>query len=189
MISVTSKGIDYSCEQYGVSVTVPQKAIPFGAVSHLEVGIAPYGPFEFPPDMMPISPIVWVCMQQKESLAKPIAIKLPHCITELTEDDPLKQEITFLKAHHLNYTVSRDGSKIFHFQQAGGSVTFPDPTCGVLHTSQFCFKCLVAKVSPDNAKRLGYCLIYAIPNPWPKCSVVTINVGITNFLQACIDVS
>ena len=186
---MTSNGVEYNCEEYDVGVNVPPGVIPSGCTSKLEVGIAPYGPFEFPPNVMPISPIVWVCMQTKEPLPKPIAIKLPHCITDLTNDDPFKHEITFLKAHHLNHRVTRDGSKVFHFQEADGWVTFPDATCGVLHTSQFCFKCLVANVSPENVTRLGYCLIYAIPNPWPRCPVVNINIGITNFLQACIDVS
>ena len=186
---MTSNGIEYNCEEYGVGMKVPLGIIPSGCTSKLEVGIAPYGPFEFPPSMMPISPIVWACMQVKEPLSKPIAVKLPHCITDLTEDDSLKHEITFLKAHHLNHGVNRDGSKVFLFQEAEGWVTFPDATCGVLHTNQFCFKCLVASVSPENAMRLGFCLIYAISNPWPRCPVVNINIEITNFLQACIDVS
>lgn len=188
-IPVTSNGIEYKCDEYGVGVKVPPGVIPLGCTSKLEVGIAPHGPFEFPPNKMPISPIVWVCMQTKEPLSKPIAIKLPHCITDLTEDDPLKHEISFLKAHHVNHRVSRESSKIFQFHEADGWVTFPDATSGVLHTNQFCFKCLVANVSPENATRLGYCLIYAIPKPWPRCPVVYINIGITNFLQACIDVS
>ena len=186
---MTSNGTEYNCEEYSVEVKVPPGVIPSGSTSKLEVGIVQHGPFEFPSNMMPISPIVWVCMQAKEPLPKPISITLPHCITDLTDDDPLKREITFLKAHHLNRRANRDGSKVFHFQKADGWVTFPDATCGELHTSQFCFKCLVTNVTPENAARMGYCLIYAIPNPWPECSVVYINIGITNFLQTCIDVS
>ena len=188
-ISVTSKGIEYEFEKYGVGVKVQEETIPSGHTSKLELGIASYGPFEFPQNTMPISPIVWVCMETKEPLSRPIVIKLPHCITDLTDSDPIKQDITFLKAHHQNYTINSSGGKVFHFQEADGWVTFPDPTCGVLHTHQLCFKCLVTKVSQETAKRLGYCLTYALPNPWPKCSVVNVNIGITNFLQTCIDVS
>ena len=189
VISVTSKGVVYSCEEYGVTIRIPEGAIPSWLHSTLEVGIAPHGPFEFPPGTMPISPILWVCMQHESLLQKPVDIRLPHCLTDLSDDDPAKLGVGFLKANHIcDYTVNSNGRGIFQFTEANGEISFPDSTSGVLTTNQFCFKCLKVNISPESTRKRGYCLTYGIPKPWPKCSVVNINIGITYFLQACIEV-
>ena len=189
VISVTSQGAVYSCEEYGVSVKIPEGAIPPSLCTTLEIGIAPHGPFEFPPGTMPISPILWICMQHNSQLLKPVEIKLPHCLTDLSEDDSIHQEIGFLKANHCrDYTVNSNGRKIFQFTEAEGKVSFPDPMSAVLTTKDFCLKCLKVNVSPESARKRGYSLIYTIPKSWPRAAVVSINVGITYFLQACIDV-
>lgn len=190
VISVSSKGTTYSCEEYGVSVKIPEGAIPTSMHSTLEVGIAPHGPFEFPAGMIPISPILWICMHHESLLLKPVEIKMPHCLTDLSDDDPAKLGVGFLKAsHNHDYSVNSNGRSVFHFTEASGEISFPDSTSGVLTTKQFCFKCMKTNVSPESTRKRGYCLTYGIPRPWPKCSAVSITIGITYFLQACIDVS
>lgn len=190
VISVTSKGAEYSCEEFGVSVKIPEGAIPFWLHSCLEVGIAPHGPFEFPAGMMPISPILWVCMPHESLLLKPVEIRLPHCLTDLSEADPLKQDIRFLKANHdLDYSMNSNGRRVFRFKEADGHISFPDCASGVLQTKRFCFKCLGIEKSPESTRKRGYCLLYTIPKQWPNLSIVNISIGITYFLQACIEVS
>ena len=191
VISVTSKGTVYSCAEYGITVKVPEGAIPpWLHCAKLEVGIASHGPFQFPAGMIPISPILWVCMQYEYLLTKPVEIKLPHCLTEVSEDDPIKQDIGFLKANHSHdYTVDSSGRRIFQFTKADGEISFPDSTSAVLTTKKFCFKCLKVNRSPESTRRSGFCLTYGIPKPWPKCLPVNLSIGITYFLQSCIDVS
>ena len=191
VIPVTSKGVVYAHEEYGVTVKIPEGALPSSLSSTLEVGIAPHGPFEFPKGMMPISPILWVCMQHESLLLKPVEITLPHCLTDLTENDPIKGDIGFLKASHSSdYTVNSNGRMVFQFREADGEISFPaGSTNAVLTTKHFCFQCLKVNISPESAKKRGFCLIYGIPKPWPKSATVDISIGITYFLQTCIEVS
>ena len=67
VISVTSNGAEYLCEEYGVRVKVPEGAFPPLMHSTLEVGITSRGPFEFPIGMIPISPILWICMPHESA--------------------------------------------------------------------------------------------------------------------------
>jgi predicted outer membrane repeat protein len=189
VISVTSNGAEYSCEEYGVRVKVPEGALPSLTHSTLEVGIASRGPFEFPNGMIPISPILWICMPHESLLLKPVEITLPHCLTDLTENDPVKDDIGFLKAnHHNDYIINSSGKRVYQFREAEGDVSFPDRSnCGVLYTTHFCFECLKVNVTPESTKKRGYCLIYGIPRPWPNMST-DINIGITHYLQTCIEV-
>ena len=190
VISVTNKGAEYSCEEYGVRVKVPEGALPPLLHSTLEVGVASHGPFEFPAGMIPISPILWICMSHESLLLKPVEITLPHCLTDLSENDPVKDDIGFLKANHLyDYSINSNGRKVYQLREAEGQVTFPNPNSGVLCTKHFCFECLKVNVTPESTRKKGYCLIYGIPKPWPKLSAVNINIGITYFQQACIEVS
>ena len=189
VISVTSKGAEYSCEEYGVRVKVPEGALPLLMHSTLEVGIASHGPFEFPTGMIPISPILWICIPHESLLLKPVEITLPHCLTDISENDPIKDDIGFLKAnHHNDYTINSNGKKVYQFREAEGEVTFPDANNGVLYTKHFCFECLKVNVTPESTRKRGYCFIYGIPKPWPNLSAV-INIGITYYLQTCIEVS
>ena len=189
VISVTSKGAEYSCGEYGVRVKVPEGALPPLMHSTLEVGIASHGPFEFPTGMIPISPILWICMPHESLLLKPVEITLPHCLTDLSENDPVRDDIGFLKAcHHNDYTINSNGKKVYQFREAEGEVTFPDANSGVLYTKHFCFECLKVNVTPESTRKRGYCLIYGIPKPWPNLSAI-INIGITYYLQTCIEVS
>ena len=191
VISVTSKGAEYSCEEYGVRVKVPEGALPTSMHSTLEVGIASHGPFEFPPGMIPISPILWICMPHESLLLRPVEITLPHCLTDLSENDPVKDDIGFLKAnHHKDYTTNTSGKRVYQFREAEGDVTFPDPKSGRLYTKHFCFECLKVNVTQETTRKRGYCLIYGIPKPWPSVSaVIDINFGITHYLQTCFEVS
>ena len=191
VIPVTSKGAVYSCEEYGVVVKIPEGALPSWLCSSLEVGIAQHGPFEFPTGVMPISPILWVCMQHESLLLKPVEITLPHCLTDLTENDPLKGDIGVLKASHSSdYTVNSNGRTVFQFREVDGEISFPtSSTNAVLATKHFCFQCLKVNISPESAKKRGYCLIYGIPKPWPRSATVDISIGITYFLQTCIEVN
>ena len=110
VISVTSKGAEYSCGEYGVRVKVPEGALPPLMHSTLEVGIASHGPFEFPTEMIPFSPILWICMPHESLLLKLVEITLPHCLTDLGENDPIIDDIGFLKAnHHNDYTINSNG--------------------------------------------------------------------------------
>ena len=190
VISVTSNGAEYLCEEYGVRVKVPEGAFPPLMHSTLEVGITSRGPFEFPIGMIPISPILWICMPHESLLLKPVEITLPHCLTDLTENDRIKDDIGFLKAnHHNDYITTSSGKRVYQFREAEGDVRFPDPSnnCVVLYTKHFCFECLKVNVTPESTRKRGYCLIYGIPRPWPNMPT-DINIGITHYLQTCIEV-
>lgn len=128
-------------------------------------------------------------MPRESLLLKPVEITLPHCLTDLTENDPVKDDIGFLKANHHNDYTTSSGKRVYQFREAEGDVWFPDPSnnCVVLYTKHFCFECLKVNVTPESTRKRGYCLIYGIPRPWPNMST-DINIGITHYLQTCIEV-
>ena len=60
---------------------------------------------------------------------------------------------------------------------------------GTVFAKHFCFQCIVAKISPEMARKEGYCLTYFIPEPWPSTDKQTfIYIYITYFLETCLEV-
>ena len=50
---------------------------------YLEVGVAMNGPYNFPENVYPISPILWLNLIDKDtSIEKSIQISLPHCLAK-----------------------------------------------------------------------------------------------------------
>ena len=188
VIHCTSDGGVYYNPVHDITVRIPEGAISKGASVAIEIGVALYGPFQFPDDTKPVSPIVWLCVKQGQGelehyqFLKPVEVVLPHYLHVTTEDDSTL--LHFLKAgHHMNKREQ------YQFQLAGGKVCFPvQKTYGTLSTYHFCFLCIASgTVSQERTAKANFCLISVIPDPISEPSW-TIYFCVCYFLQTCVEV-
>ena len=75
----------YTFEDHDITLIVPEGALAKDQTVHFEFDAAVYGPFIFPKNVCPISPIVWLYPLEKDvKLKKSFQLILPHFLTELT---------------------------------------------------------------------------------------------------------
>ena len=154
-------GIDFTIEDHDITVRIPEGAVAEGGKIHLEVGVATYGPFAFSENSRPISPILWLCILDKDvQLKRDFMIILPHILTGLTTDKLRDHQVTFAKANHDDYTSEGD-KMAYRFNQCEIQPFFAsveDKSYGILLSSHCCFYCIQAQESPEVARKKGYCL-------------------------------
>ena len=172
-----------------VTIIVPPGAVPTGLTAHIEVGIALHGPFAFPKNYQPVSPVVWLCFQEDFELLLPLIIKLPHMVT-----DTSKVPLTFAKANHCEYGYAYAKEKrLYNFKRVvDGDSYFTNLTqenqngYGTLHVKHCCLYCIHAKITPALAKSSGYCLHTLIEEKTPsRCRIVHV---CTYSLKQCFKV-
>jgi hypothetical protein len=181
----------FTCDQRGaelsiddIMVTIPPGAIPSGTV-HIEMGVAMYGPFKFPKNYRPVSPILWFCIKELDDveLSLPIEYKIPHIMTEGSD-----VKLVFAKATH---SISVNTGETFLFELLCNSeshFTYINPLmnkCGYGHLSSkhCCYYCIAAEVKPHTAMQGGFCLHTLIKED--DDSIVLL---CTYFLNTCIKV-
>ena len=181
----------YTCDHRGstlsihdITVTIPPGAIPDEVAAHIEMGVALYGPFKFPDNCQPVSPILWFCIQEDIKPLLPLSFRLPHVIADLSQAN-----ITFAKAgHHHTY---RDSMKrnMFTFEPVniGESDFTRESGYGYLSSKHCCFLCLSAEnITQDLALQKGYCLHILTENRSPAS--YRILLIFTYFLRTCLEV-
>ena len=131
-------GLDYMIENHDITLKIPK-----GAVAKrekiLEVGVAMHGPFIFPENTQPISPILWLHLLEEDvKLNKPIELILPHCYTGslMTPD-----QISFALVDHSSsqdVTTYNDGQPHYSFKLwERGTVFYTDQVFGAIKTNLF----------------------------------------------------
>ena len=58
ILEVTCAGREYTNVDHDITLRIPERAMAEGEKIHFEVGVAMYGPFTFPENTQPISPIL-----------------------------------------------------------------------------------------------------------------------------------
>ena len=153
-----SAGETYTDDSHGISVTIPKSAISEGQVVHFEIAVTLHGPFTFTSGKRPISPMFWICTQEKVKFKKPIEVKLPHLLPGLTNNEALKYGVNFAKATHF---TGDPKSLAFEFKPCYTKQQFivdEHGTYGTLQTTHCCFMCIEANQSRELTLRAGYCL-------------------------------
>ena len=75
-----SNGLDYVIEDHDITLRIPEGVVAEGEKVHFEVGVVMYGPFIFPGNTQPISPILWLHLLEEDlKLNKRFQLILPHC--------------------------------------------------------------------------------------------------------------
>ncbi len=188
-LQCTSSGAELHSDEHDIHIKIPPGAIPNGETLSIQVGVVPFGPFNFPEGMVPVSPIVWLCIasvphQSNYKFLRPVEITLPHYL-DLSGDFDL-QKLCFLKANHA-YAGNKNG--YYNLSQTDGRTVFNrDKAHGTLFTNHFCLACMADKsITEERAANANYCLIMATPES-PQQPLWDIYFGVMYFLPTCIEV-
>ena len=189
MLECDLSGQDYTIEDHDITLRIPEGAVAEGEKVHLEVGVAMYGPFIFPENTQPISPILWLCLlEEGVQLKKPFQVILPHYLTGLNREKIQYHQIGFAKANH--YSIHVIESQInYEFVRCITSPVFGSSAhknYGVLVSRHCCFYCLLANHTPELAKDTGYCLVRVEHSPMPQRDEVYF--AAIYFLDTCLRV-
>ena len=192
MLECDCNGQEYTNMDHDITLRIPEGAVPEGEKVHFEVGVAMYGPFIFPENTQPISPILWLCLLEEDvQLKKPFHIILPHYLTGLSKERIEHHQVGFAKANHSNYTFV-DNQLSYKFQSY---VTEPGilhvssgyRNYGVLVSKHCCFYCLQANQTRELAMDAGYCLVRIESSLSPQRN--EIHYSTIFFLDTCLRVS
>ena len=161
-----SSGGEYHTSDHGITLRIPEGAIPPSQIAHLEVATALYGPFQFPDGACPISPILWLCIQENIKLRKPIDVILPHF---LNENDTENLGINFAKADHNQCIMDVSGRNLYVFRPLEAEfIAYMEgnQNYGILSTQHCCFFCITSNnpIDPDFALKAGY-FLWCIEKP------------------------
>ena len=180
----TSQGIEYNDEWNDFTLKIPQGAIPEGESLTIDIGVALYGPFQYPEGLRPVSPVFWICVRDKKyfHFLKPVEVTVPHFLTLDGEEDVKSLGLTFLKGHH-----EMGWKQKTHFQQAEGTALFrPGSDYGVLHTHHFCYLCITSKKSKETLCKANFCMFAAIPRVFATYKSTYAFIFVTFFLKTCL---
>ena len=72
VVSFDENGGKFCAAEHGVTVTVPSGAVPNGIVAEMKFAAATIVPVKFFDNVLPVSAIIWLCMNVK--LQKPIQL-------------------------------------------------------------------------------------------------------------------
>ena len=162
MLECDCSGREYTNVDHDITLRIPKGAVAEGEKVHFEVGVAMYGPFIFPENTQPISPILWLCLLEEDAqLKKPFQVILPHYLTGLSKERIQYHQVGFAKANHSGYTFE-DNQMRYEFQHCDAKPLLPASgyrNYGVLISKHCCFYCLEAKLTPELAMDAGYCLV------------------------------
>ena len=187
------RGLQYTIENHDITLRIPEGAIPEGKQAHIEIDVAAYGPFIFPKNTQPISPIVWLCILEKDiQLQKPFQLILPYFLMQLTKENIQDHQIEFVKATD-DYITDEDQLR-YKFRSCDIEPLFAssgDRNYGVLESMHCCYHCLKAKTTQKIARDAGYCLTRiecSRPSHEPSLQINEIYFAVTYFLKTCIEV-
>ena len=163
------KGFKYIIDGHDITVDIPAGAVSEGKTIEFEVGVAVNGPFKFPENVRPISPIIWIDIRFLDDNAmnefkKPFQMTIPHCLSELTKNG---HQICLVKAEY--DTVGERAKPQYTFIQCQNFANFlVEENYGVMQTNRtngmFSITVAVFKNSESN---LSYCLAQVNLPPSP----------------------
>ena len=183
VVTLTNEGKVVTKE--GISICVPDDAVPVGTRLHMEVGSAMHGRLSFPKGMQPVSPILWICPQEELDLLKPLRITLPHTV----KYEEGVTELYFLKACHnedLTMTTGITKWEVCDFEEitCHEGIEFNEKN-GSVYTKLFCCVCIAENVEIPTKKR--YLLHRTQPHKW-NTREFTVDYCITFDLSTCVQV-
>ena len=85
----TSDGRHYCDEANDFSLEIPEGAIPEGETVTIDIGVALYGPFQYPEGLRPVSPVFWLCVRDNKLFCflKPVTVTIPHVLNLKNHND------------------------------------------------------------------------------------------------------
>ncbi|XP_065920286.1 uncharacterized protein [Dysidea avara] len=161
--------------KHGVTVVVPTGAIPIGVLAELKFAATLVAPVKVS-DRVPVSPIIWLCMDVM--LQKPIQIRIPHCVN--TENDFHFNSLKFAKGIHLE-----NGIKGTTMNLLSGARFSIGESYGSIEVTHFCYYCIVKDSLPPTTIISKYGVV-AMTQKQPSNDCWKCDICILPFLPTCI---
>ena len=182
-IQLDENGCTHTNDCYGFSITFPPGSLLSNQTVTLTIGVMIHGPFLFPDNVVPISPILWVCGNCCDlKLLKNATIVLQHCL-DIEKSDDRGIQILFMKAHVNQHCIVSGNKRRYIFQSMGNASVLEDHNAESL-TSHFCSFCLATKMSDTLKEQTQYCITLFADKANSKCVF-----AVTYLLKACIQVN
>ena len=172
------RGLIHTISDHDITFRIPEGAVSKGDAVHFELGVSIYGPFRFPENTRPISPIIWVCLlEENYKLKRQFEIVLPHFLMYQTEHRIQQHRVSFAKAHHKYSMEMKDKTDMSYiFRQFGSQPSFvieDEKYYAVMTSNHFCFLTLLAEESCNLARDAEYCLVRIESSPYEVYFVAT----------------
>ena len=168
-----------------LTLKIPEGAIPEGESLTIDIGVALYGPFQYPEGLRPVSPVLWICVQDRKHnmhFRKPVSITLQHCLIVESEEEIESLGLTFLKGDH---EMNPEGKYQFH--RVEDSLFKAKTDYGTLQTHHFCYQCIVCNISEFTIQRTKFCLCGTIPRTLVYDKRMYVVFFVTFLLEACLE--
>ena len=185
ILECDAKGREYTNLEHDITIVIPEGAIDENQKVNFEIGVALDGPFSFPENTQPISPILWLCLIEEDvKLKKPFQIILPHYLMRISEERIQYHKVSFVKAsHNKNKSLSYN---FYHCNSKTNFISHGFRSYGVLESQHCCFYCLQVNVTPELTRDSGYCLARIESLLSPQRNEVYFSVSY--FLETCLRV-
>ena len=180
----THDGRWYYDEHNDFGLEIPAGTISEGESITIDIGVALYGPFQYPEGLRPVSPVFWVCVRDRKDFQflKPVKLTIPHCLNLNSHDDIESLGLIFLKGDH-----EMNPQQMYQFQQAEGDVLIePLKKYGVIKTTHFCSQCIAGQVTEELMKKASFCISAVLPTT--ISGTESAYFFITFLLKSCLDV-
>ena len=174
----------YYDEHNDFGLEIPAGAIPEGESITIDIGVALYGPFQYPECLRPVSPVFWVCVRDQKDFqfVKPVKVTIPHCLNLESHDDIESLGLTFLKGDH-----EMNLQQMYQFQKAEGGTLFnPHKRYGRFQTTHFCYLCISSKISRRAIQKAMFCVYAAIPRIMSPREPAYVYFFVTFLLSTCL---
>ena len=181
----THDGRYYYDKVNNFSLEIPEGAILAGEYITIDIGVALYGPFQYPEGLRPISPVFWLCVRDKNffQFLQPVRVTIPHFLNLENHNDIESLSLAFLKGDH-----EMNAQQLYQFQQAEGDVLFePLKKHGVIQTTHFCYLCITSKISLELIQKAMFCIYAAIPQAMSHRKPAYVYFFVTFLLPTCLD--
>ena len=189
VIEVTKDGLEYEDKSLGLRISIPNGAFPANCDVNLQIGMAMYGPFEFPSNTSPISPILMINPSVRFLLEKPMHIQLPHIIDEATTGDIETLGIKIMKApvlfSHCQYKfedIKEDLKIELHKEEEKSYISFS--------ISHFCFIAVLKNQAlREDIFGTSCCVFPMCPSETAMASgEFSYHLSVTYYIEPCITV-
>ena len=181
----TSAGRSYYDEHNDFQLEIPDGAIALEQRVTIDIGVALYGPFLYPENIRPVSPVFWACVRDQRNFRflKPVKVTIPHFLKLENAKDVESLGMTFLKGDH-----EMTSQQVYQFRRAEGKVIIePHKRNGVLQTSHFCYLCITSKKSKKSIRKAMFCIYTAIPHTMSPSAPAYVYFFVTFLLATCLE--
>lgn len=180
----THDGGPYYNEQNEFGLEIPAGAIPDGQSIIIDIGVALYGPFQYPKSSRPVSPLFWICVRNQKDyqFLKPVNITIPHFLHLEDRNDIESLGLTFMKGDH-----EMKPRLMYQFQQAEGDILIePLRNHGVIKTTHFCSLCITCENKMKCIEKALFCIYSVIPHEISPNQPSNAYFFITFLMKTCL---